>query len=59
MTNKLTTHDYARIGADAVRDARTVQRAYEGYPVTTTTRVVVRKAAERLGLPPPPEPVTA
>jgi hypothetical protein len=46
----------ARLRAETMLDARTIAKAYKGQPVTLAVRACLRMAAERLGLPPPPEP---
>lgn len=46
-----------RITAETMLDPRTVRRAYGGHPVTLAARASIRKAAEALGLPMPPDPV--
>lgn len=51
-----TAQDLARLRAETMLDARTIAKAYGGRPVTQAIRSALRKAAEALGLPPPPEP---
>ena len=46
-----------RITAETMLDPRTVRRAYGGHPVTLAARASIRKAAEALNLPMPPDPV--
>ncbi len=46
---RLTTHDFARIGGEILRDARTVQRWYRGDKVTESTRVACERGAGALG----------
>lgn len=51
----LSGHDRVKIAAEAAVCERSVRRAYETQ-VSPYTRERVRRAAERLGYPPPPEP---
>lgn len=46
-----------RISVESYCDLRTIRRAYEGQPITLASRARIRKAAEQLNLPMPPEPV--
>lgn len=55
-TSCVSTHDMRRIAVESFCDMRTIRRAYEGNPVTLASRSRIRKAAEQLGLPMPPEP---
>lgn len=54
---EITTQGLLRITAETMLDPRTVRRAYGGHPVTLAARASIRKAAEALGLPMPPDPV--
>ncbi len=50
----LSSHERVRLAAEAVCDPRTVERIYSGRRCAENTLIRVRKAAEALGLPPPP-----
>lgn len=50
----LTAPERIRIAAEAIQSPRTVDRVYRGDRVAQTTYERVRRAAEKLGLPPPP-----
>lgn len=45
-----------RIAVESFCDLRTIRKAYDGQPVTLASRARIRKAAEQLNLPMPPEP---
>lgn len=51
----LTLSDVYRIAAETLLDPRTISKAYAGAPVTLGARANIRRAAEKLGLPMPPE----
>lgn len=51
----ITTTDLVRLAAHATVDPRTVARAYEGGPVTSSTHARLTVAALALGLPLPPK----
>lgn len=50
----LTVTDYLRLATECIVDVRTVKRAYAGDRCTSTTIERLGRAAEKLGLPPPP-----
>ncbi len=54
---EITLHDRMRISVETRCDLRTIARAYAGKPVTAASRSRIRRAAEYLGLPMPPDPV--
>ena len=43
--------------AESLCDFRTIRKAYAARPISQTSRSRIRMAAERLGLPPPPDPI--
>ena len=51
--------DKRRIAAESMLDLRTVRRAYAGGVMTLATRAAIQRAAEVLGLPLPPDGLTA
>lgn len=55
MGARLNGLDRTRIAAEAARCERTVRRVYDGGG-SPYARESVRRAAERLGYPPPPDP---
>ncbi len=55
MPTELSRQDLRRLYAETMLDHRTVAKAYKGAPVTASTLALLRRAAELLGLPPPPE----
>jgi hypothetical protein len=50
----LTSPERIRIAAEAIQSTRTIDRVYRGERVAQTTYERTRRAAEKLGLPPPP-----
>lgn len=56
---KLTPHDRVRIAAEAIAAPRTVERIYAGARCAATTRERICRAAEKLGLPLPPDAADA
>ena len=50
----VSDYDVKRIAAESLCDYRTVRRAYEGGAITGASRERIRRAAEALGLTPPP-----
>lgn len=56
MPAEITGHDILRIAVESFCDPRTIRKAYEGAPITITSRQRIRNAAERLNLPMPPDP---
>jgi DNA-binding LacI/PurR family transcriptional regulator len=50
---KFTSIEYTAIAAEAAVSPSTVKRVYDGARCNTTTRKLIRVAAERLGLPLP------
>ena len=49
----LAPHDVRRLSVEALRDPRTVKRAYAGLPVAALAKTAIEAAAARLGLPAP------
>lgn len=50
----VSDYDVKRIACESLCDYRTVRRAYEGGPVQNASRERIRRAAEALGISPPP-----
>lgn len=57
MAHTLSPHERRRLALDALTAERSVVRAYrEPHRIRESTRLRIREAAARLGLPAPPEP---
>ena len=51
---QLSSNDYVRIAGVAIVSPQTVRRVYRGGRCEDNTRERIRRAAEKLGYPPPP-----